>query len=184
MISIFLAALNPLLLYINNKLHWPIWTLQTVALLSLVALCLFTIQTIVIYVNSNRDKELKRTDGKTWKFRKFQLHYLVVFFFVMLADWLQGTNMYTLYLSYNVNVGALFLTGFLSSALFGTFLGIYIDKWGRRYGCLLFCILEVHNVNCDLYVGLKFDCCFTWYICCYRLLLIVWSISLTCQRKS
>ena len=42
-----------------------------------------------------------------------------------------------------MDVGTLFLTGFLSSALFGTFLGIYVDRWGRRFGCHLFCLLEV-----------------------------------------
>ena len=30
-------------------------------------------------------------------FRKFQLQYLAVYLITMLADWLQGTNMYTLY---------------------------------------------------------------------------------------
>jgi len=51
--------------------------------------------------------------------------------------------MYTLYKSYNVDIGTLFLTGFLSSALFGTFLGIYVDRWGRKLGCIIFCILEI-----------------------------------------
>ena len=40
-------------------------------------------------------------------------------------------------------MGTLFLTGFLSSAVFGTFLGIYVDSYGRRLGCILFCILEI-----------------------------------------
>ena len=47
--------------------------------------------------------------------------------------------------SYDVDIGTLFLTGFLSSAVFGTFLGMYVDMWGRRFGCLLFCVLEVSN---------------------------------------
>jgi len=42
----------------------------------------------------------------------------------MLADWLQGTHMYTLYSSYNQPVGLLFGIGFTSSAVFGTFLGL------------------------------------------------------------
>ena len=45
--------------------------------------------------------------------------------------------------SYGVDVGSLFLTGFLSSAVFGTFLGIYVDSYGRRLGCIVFCILEI-----------------------------------------
>ena len=76
-------------------------------------------------------------------FRIFQLQYLSVYLIVMLPDWLQGTNMYTLYSSYGVNVGTLFLTGFMSSAVFGTFLGIRVDTWGRKFGCIVFCILKV-----------------------------------------
>lgn len=40
-------------------------------------------------------------------------------------------------------MGTLFLTGFLSSAVFGTFLGMYVDSYGRRLGCIVFCVLEV-----------------------------------------
>jgi len=51
--------------------------------------------------------------------------------------------MYTLYLSYGVNVGALFLTGFLSGAIFAPFLGSLVDKYGRKRSCIIYCILEV-----------------------------------------
>ena len=51
--------------------------------------------------------------------------------------------MYTLYTSYGVDVGTLFITGFLSSAIFGTFLGLYVDSWGRKLGCVVFCVLEI-----------------------------------------
>ncbi|CAM9149613.1 unnamed protein product [Ectocarpus sp. 8 AP-2014] len=77
------------------------------------------------------------------RFRRFQYKYLVVYLTVMLADWLQGTNMYTLYQSYGVDVGTLFLTGFSSAAVFGTFLGLFVDRFGRRNGCIVFCLLEV-----------------------------------------
>ena len=40
--------------------------------------------------------------------------------------------MYTLYTSYGVDVGTLFITGFLNGAIFGTFLGLYVDSWGRN----------------------------------------------------
>ena len=52
---------------------------------------------------------------------------MVVYLIIMLADWMQGTHMYTLYLSYGVNVAALFLTGFLSGAIFAPFLGVVQD---------------------------------------------------------
>ena len=51
--------------------------------------------------------------------------------------------MYTLYLSYNVNISALFLTGFLSGAFFAPFLGSAVDKFGRKNSCIVYCILEI-----------------------------------------
>ena len=51
--------------------------------------------------------------------------------------------MYTLYLSYNVNISALFLTGFLSGAIFAPFLGSLVDKFGRKRSCIVYCILEI-----------------------------------------
>lgn len=34
---------------------------------------------------------------------------------------------YTLYSGYDMPVGTLFLTGFISSAVFGTYVGLYVD---------------------------------------------------------
>jgi len=56
---------------------------------------------------------------------------------------MQGTHMYTLYLSYGVNVSALFLTGFFSGAVFAPFLGSAVDKFGRKRSCIVYCILEI-----------------------------------------
>lgn len=95
-------------------------------------------------INSDLTKSEKTVAVKTLKsFRLFQVQYLTVYLIIMLADWLQGTNMYTLYSSYGVDVGTLFLTGFLSSAVFGTVLGMYVDTWGRKLGCVIFCLLEI-----------------------------------------
>ena len=51
--------------------------------------------------------------------------------------------MYTLYLSYNVNISALFLTGFLSGAFFAPFLGSAVDQFGRKNSCIVYCLLEI-----------------------------------------
>lgn len=51
--------------------------------------------------------------------------------------------MYTLYLSYDVNISALFLTGFLSGAFFAPFLGSAVDKFGRKNSCIAYCVLEI-----------------------------------------
>ncbi len=76
-------------------------------------------------------------------FKRFQNQWLRVYLLTMLADWLQGTHMYTLYTSYEQPAGTLFAIGFSSSAVFGTFLGLFVDKYGRRLGCIVFCLLEI-----------------------------------------
>jgi MFS family permease len=45
-----------------------------------------------------------------------------------------------------VNVGQLFLTGFLSSAIFGNVVGPIVDKYGRKKACIVYCILEVSKL--------------------------------------
>lgn len=80
-------------------------------------------------------------------FDQFRRKYIVVYLVIMLADWMQGTHMYTLYLSYNVNISALFLTGFLSGAFFAPFLGSAVDKFGRKNSCIVYCVLEI-IINC------------------------------------
>ena len=130
---------------------WPSWALQTILLLFSIICLLFIVE---FQLPARGEKEHKRRleekqhdqrqkSSLMNSFHWFQVQYLTVYLLIMLADWLQGTNMYTLYASYNVDIGSLFITGFLSSAIFGTFIGIYVDKWGRRFGCILFCILEI-----------------------------------------
>ncbi len=144
---------------LQEYLGWPSWALQTVLTLFSGICLLFLLE---FRFPTKGEKELERearqviqhqSEGKQhdqrqkmsalYSFRWFQVQYLTVYLLIMLADWLQGTNMYTLYASYNVDIGSLFITGFLSSAIFGTFLGVYVDKWGRRFGCILFCVLEI-----------------------------------------
>lgn len=128
---------------IVNSLGWPPWALRTIEVLSVFVLFLASIEYGIGVVSSTGKVTSPQDSKRNTSFHLFQLQYLSVYFTVMLADWLQGTNMYTLYSSYGVNIGALFLTGFLSSAVFGTFLGIYVDSWGRKFGCIIFCVLEV-----------------------------------------
>lgn len=85
--------------------------------------------------------------AKHKEFDQFRHKYIAVYLVIMLADWMQGTHMYTLYLSYNVNISALFLTGFLSGAFFAPFLGSAVDKFGRKNACIVYCVLEI-IINC------------------------------------
>lgn len=94
--------------------------------------------------SGTKDGKKEETDGELHKkFHTFRRKYLIVYLIIMLADWMQGTHMYTLYLSYNVNISALFLTGFLSGAIFAPFLGSAVDKFGRKKSCIVYCVLEI-----------------------------------------
>lgn len=129
------------------QLGWPSWACRSIEVLIAIVVLLsfmqYTFFSDTSKTSPNNVNQIKLDSKTKIRFRWFQLQYLIVYLIVMLADWLQGTNMYTLYSSYNVDIGALFLTGFLSSAIFGTFLGIYVDIWGRKLGCILFCVLEI-----------------------------------------
>ena len=92
--------------------------------------------------NKEAKKDSNGTESRSHReelhsqFNAFRGKYIVVYNVIMLADWMQGTHMYTLYLSYNVNITALFLTGFLSGAIFAPFLGSLVDKFGRKRSCI------------------------------------------------
>ncbi|KAH9996725.1 DUF791-domain-containing protein [Russula compacta] len=78
--------------------------------------------------------------------------YLLVYAIVMGADWLQGPYVYSLYREqYNFPerlVAVLFVTGFISAAIFAPLVGVWADTYGRKRICLLFCIL--YALTCGL----------------------------------
>ncbi|KAK9703573.1 hypothetical protein K7432_010656 [Basidiobolus ranarum] len=78
------------------------------------------------------------------KYRSFRNKYLIVYCLVMGGDWLQGPYIYALYKSHGLNmhyISLLFMTGYLTSALFGAFLGSLADNYGRKRICLWFTVL-------------------------------------------
>mmetsp|Transcript_17043 Transcript_17043/g.39894 ORF Transcript_17043/g.39894 Transcript_17043/m.39894 type:complete len:369 (+) Transcript_17043:74-1180(+) len=141
-----LVAALPLLDAASDTLgapsHWPRYATRTFGALAAVTGLLSIAQ---MAAASGKPTKVKDSGANTnvGEFRLFQSSYLVVYLTIMLADWLQGTNMYTLYAGYDMPIGTLFLTGFTSSAVFGTFLGLYVDKYGRKAGCIVFCVLEI-----------------------------------------
>jgi MFS family permease len=92
---------------------------------------------------TTKSQSMKNRHQLNIDFLAFRRTYMLVYLVIMLADWMQGTHMYTLYLSYGVNISALFLTGFLSGAVFAPFLGSAVDKFGRKRSCIVYCILEI-----------------------------------------
>ena len=80
------------------------------------------------------------------KFTSFQRNYLLVFMLAMFADWLQGPYVYELYVSYGFStqqIAELFVCGFGSSMVVGTYIGGLADKWGRKNMCILYSICYI-----------------------------------------
>merc|ERR1711998_390805 len=119
---------------------WPDW-----AWYPFVGVCtVFVLAFVPIMLKESKTESTTKAEkALRSKFKKFQGKYLVLYILLMLSDWVQGTNMYTLYQSYGVDIGTLFLTGFGTSAIFSLFIGPYIDRWGRKKACLLYCVGEV-----------------------------------------
>ena len=77
-----------------EKLSWPLWALRTIESLIGIIVLVSGAETILGF---HGGAESAKSPKPTREFRLFQLQYLWVYFLTMLADWLQGTNMYTLY---------------------------------------------------------------------------------------
>ncbi len=68
-------------------------------------------------------------------FRALQFKFLGVWTLATLGDWLQGPYFYKVYQRHGFDramIQMLFVAGFLSSMIFGTFVGSLADRWGRR----------------------------------------------------
>jgi predicted MFS family arabinose efflux permease len=130
---------------------WPSWAVKLLFVMTAALTC--TLLANFFYTpddekETEEEQILLKSKHKTHQslhteFDAFRRSYLSVYLVIMLADWMQGTHMYTLYLSYNVNISALFLTGFLTGAIFAPFLGSLVDKFGRKRSCIVYCLLEI-----------------------------------------
>ena len=83
----------------------------------------------------------KELDAKHYSVLK---RYLVVYLLAVLSDWLQGPYVYALYETYGYsqhNIAILFVAGFGSSMIVGSFIGGLADSCGRRKFTILFAII-------------------------------------------
>ncbi|CAM9303879.1 unnamed protein product [Chrysoparadoxa australica] len=117
-------------------------------------------------------------------FNAFQRSFLVVALMAMFSDWLQGPYVYALYSYYGFQpdeIAQLFVAGFLSSMLVGTFVGSLADKYGRRRMCSAFAlfyfvgcctklvnsypILLLGRIFCGVATSLLFSVFESWMVC-------------------
>lgn len=81
--------------------------------------------------------------------KSLQARFLIVFWLLRMADWLQGPYFYEVYSSKIFNgvpaslelVSRLFLVGFASTGIFGPWIGRFVDSVGRRAGTLAFALM-------------------------------------------
>ena len=86
------------------------------------------------------DNDLVGTDAaaeraKQEKWKHLIVRYLIVYLLATAADWLQGAYIFILYHAFGYSkydIGVLFIAGFGSSAVFGSFVGGMADTKGRR----------------------------------------------------
>lgn len=99
----------------------------------------------LVVLKSRQDNAVKTTDA----FKAFQRNFLGVYLCMMMADWMQGPYVYALYEHYGFTIGQigqLFIVGFGSSMVFGTFIGSLADRYGRKANAIIFAIM--YSLSC------------------------------------
>lgn len=116
---------------------------------ALMALALTTATIKILQRSSEVSKGGTKEQAKPASVKSLQIRFLIVFWLLRCADWLQGPYFYEVYASKVFNgaqasiglISKLFLTGFASTALFGPIVGRASDQYGRKKGTLAFTVL-------------------------------------------
>jgi MFS family permease len=106
--------------------------------------CLCAVATAyVTYLTSSANSTSKPNSEA---FLSFQKLYLSAYLCMVAGDWMQGPYVYALYDSYGFSqssIAVLFVAGFGSSMIFGTVVGSFADKFGRKKFALLYVVCYV-----------------------------------------
>lgn len=92
--------------------------------------------------NPSKDEE-SGTKEQIASHKSLLRKYLLVYLLATLSDWLQGPYVYALYDAYGYSqhaIAVLFVAGFGSSMVFGSFIGGMADWGGRRRFVVIFAI--------------------------------------------
>jgi len=98
------------------------------------------------WVKGSSGNELEKVEdtANDEKWKKLIKKYLAVYLLSTLSDWLQGPYVYALYSAYGYSqheIAVLFVAGFGSSMVFGSFIGGMADWGGRRNFVILFAVI-------------------------------------------
>ena len=99
--------------------------------------------------NSSKVSESGDDSVKPAAVKTLQAKFLIVFWLMRMADWLQGPYFYEVYSSKIINglpvsfdlVSKIFLVGFATTGIFGPFIGRFVDTIGRKAGTLAYAAL-------------------------------------------
>ncbi|KAL3930763.1 MAG: hypothetical protein SGBAC_011624 [Bacillariaceae sp.] len=92
---------------------------------------------------SNNNSNNNSNSSSEESFESLRYTYLMVILAIMLADGLQGTHLYVLYEGYGFSVAPLYALGFLTGAVTTPLTGSLVDKFGRKWSAIIYCILEI-----------------------------------------
>ena len=114
---------------------------------SLVLNVLATFRSSDLYKNRQRSTKassdaLTADESRAWN--ALLKRYLLVYLLATASDWLQGPYVYALYSDYGYSqhdIAVLFVAGFGSSMMFGSFVGGMADWGGRKRFVLVFCAI-------------------------------------------
>jgi predicted MFS family arabinose efflux permease len=97
-------------------------------------------------VRSAKEEDPSSNKKEWWN---LVFRYLAVYLLAAMADWLQGPYVYALYHAYGYSqheIAVLFIAGFGSSAVFGSFIGGMADWGGRRTFVIVYAL--VYALSC------------------------------------
>lgn len=96
---------------------------------------------VTVYSNVFASKSASTTQASFPQLRAFRYQFVGLYLLMMAADWMQGPYVYKLYSFYGfsrTDNGILFIAGFGSSLIFGTWAGPMADKYGRKLNCIMY----------------------------------------------
>jgi MFS family permease len=111
------------------------------------------IATVVVawFTHSKLASSADETAFSDPRFKRHRYRFLLVWGICSSADWLQGPYVWELYHNYGYkqdDIDKLFVIGFVSSMIFGTFFGSLADTYGRKRMALAYCVL--YFLSCAL----------------------------------